>query len=313
MKKRIITALVIAFILIPLLLVKALFPLLQWVIILFCVVATIEMINMCEKKRKIPLPIKIIIIISTVLIYIGIVNEDPSCTNSVITLMMQKIDFKLSIITTLTIACATIFACQVFIEDFNAADVGYSLMIVFYVALGFSSITILLFNGMRFVVYLVTICVFTDIFALVFGLKFGKRKLCPHISPKKTVEGAIGGTICGTLAGSFFTIFYNQFGHFFVANGEPIKFFDNVIDYNSMPKVALIFILIFLSFLLSLSSQIGDLICSRFKRTYEIKDFSQVFPGHGGILDRFDSVLFSGIVFLCFITIIRVILPVVGM
>ncbi len=311
MKKRIITGIVLALILIPLVLVKDLFPLLQWVIILFCVVATIEMLNMCDKKKKIPMGARIVVIISTILIYLGIVNEDPSCRYSIIHHVMTNSHFELSIITTLTLACASIFACQVFINDFDAADVGHCLMIVLYISLSFSSLTILLFNGMRFIVYLLIICIFTDIFALVFGMKFGKHKMCPTISPKKTWEGAIGGTICGTLLGSLFSIFYDQFGHFFVSNGEPIQFFYGVFDYNALHPAVMALILIMVSLLISFSSQVGDLVCSRFKRTFEIKDFSQVFPGHGGILDRFDSALFASIVFLCFITIIRVVFPVI--
>ena len=311
MKKRIVTGLVMLVILLQLLVVKALFPLLQVVIALLCVVATFEMIHMCEKKKKIAIPVKIIIAVTTMLIYLGIVGEDPSCDRSLISQMLDKIDYKLSLITTLTLSCALIFACQIFVKDFDASDVGYALMIVLYVALGFSSITILLFNGMRFIVYLVIICFGTDIFAYVFGMNFGKHKMCPTISPKKSWEGAIGGTIMGTLCGSLFAIFYENFGHFFVSNSEPIKFFTGVFDVEALPKYVGGFILIILSLTISVFSQIGDLVCSKFKRTYEINVFSQVFPGHGGVLDRFDSVLFAGIIFLCFITIIRVAMPLV--
>ena len=210
-------------------------------------------------------------------------------------------------------SCAAIFACQVFAKDFNADDVGHALMIVLYVALGFSSLTILLFNGMRFIVYLVMISFGTDIFAYVFGMNFGKHKMCPTISPKKSWDGAIGGTIMGTLCGSLFAILYPHFGHLFVSNGESIKFFEGVFDINALSPVVGVLIIIFLSLTISIFSQVGDLVCSKFKRTYEIKDFSQVFPGHGGVLDRFDSVIFGGIVFLCFITIFRVAMPLVMM
>lgn len=313
MKKRIITGAILAFILIPLLLIKELLPLLQVVIILLSVVATMEMIHMCDKKKKIPTAARVIVILSTILIYFGIVNEDPACTQSFITKALSNIDFKIPIISTLTLSCAAIFACQVFVDDFDATDVGRCLMITLFVSLSFSSLTILIFNGKRFLVYLMAICIFTDIFALVFGLRFGKHKLCPTISPKKTWEGAIGGTICGTLAGSLFAIFYESFGHYFVNDGEPIKFFFGVFNYDKMHPALMVILLILLSMVISICSQVGDLICSRFKRTFDIKDFSQVFPGHGGVLDRFDSVLFASIVFLCFITIIRVALPLMGM
>ena len=226
-------------------------------------------------------------------------------------MFFEKIGFKLGLLATLAIACASIFTCQIFDKDFNADDVGHALMIVLYVALGFSSLTVLLFNGMRFIVYLVMICFGTDIFAYVFGMNFGKHKMCPTISPKKSWEGAIGGTIMGTLLGSLFAIFYEYFGHLFVTNGEPIKFFDGVFDMGVLNPVLGVVIVIVLSLSISIFSQIGDLIASKFKRTYEIKDFSQVFPGHGGVLDRFDSLIFGGIVFLCFITIFRMAMPLV--
>ena len=138
MKKRIVTGLVLGIILIPLLLVEALFPLLQCVITLFCVVATMEMIHMVEKNKPMKRSVKIIIVISA-LIYFGIVNEDPACKNSLISFVMSRFDFKLSMLTTLTLVCALIFACQIFVEDFDAADVGRCFMIILYISLGFSS------------------------------------------------------------------------------------------------------------------------------------------------------------------------------
>ena len=87
--------------------------------------------------------------------------------------------------------------------------------------------------------------------------------------------------------------------------------FEGIFDYEAMGPAGVVFAILLLSFILSISSQIGDLICSKFKRTYDIKDFSQVIPGHGGILDRFDSVLFASNVFLSFITICRILLPLI--
>lgn len=306
MKKRIITGILLAIILVPLLLIDSLKPLLQCVIGLFCVVATVEMIHMSEKTKPMKLGVKIIVIISTMLIYLGIVNEDPACRNSIITHVMSQFSFKLSILTVLTLVCALIFSCQIFVKDFDATDVGRCFMIILYISLGFSSITILLFNGMRFIIYMILITICTDIFALVFGMLFGKHKLCPTISPKKTWEGAIGGTVVATIIGSLFAGLYHLFGHYFVINGTPIQFFKGVFDVERVSTIGLVFFIIFLTIVLSISSQIGDLICSKFKRTYGIKDFSQVFPGHGGVLDRFDSTLFASIVFLCFITIVRI-------
>lgn len=312
MKKRIVTGLVLGIILIPLLLVEALFPLLQCVITLFCVVATMEMIHMVEKNKPMKRSVKIIIVISALLIYFGIVNEDPACKNSLISFVMSRFDFKLSMLTTLTLVCALIFACQIFVEDFDAADVGRCFMIILYISLGFSSITILLFSGLRFIIYMILIACCTDIFALVFGINFGKHKLCPKISSKKTWEGAIGGTAVAAIVGALFALFYDKFGHYFVIGATPIRFFEGVFDVDKMPAAVLVIFTIVLTILISIASQCGDLICSKFKRTYGIKDFSQVFPGHGGILDRFDSTLFASIVFLCLISIVRILFALPG-
>lgn len=106
----------------------------------------------------------------------------------------------------------------------------------------------------------------TDIMAYFSGYLFGKNKLCPKISPKKTVEGAIGGAI-----GSI--IFCGLFGYIFVNE--------------------LFFHCIIIGFIGSVAAQFGDLTASIFKRKMGIKDYGNLIPGHGGILDRFDSVLFT--------------------
>lgn len=102
------------------------------------------------------------------------------------------------------------------------------------------------------------------------GVYFGKRKLCPSISPHKTVEGAIGGIIVGTLSalliGLIFKLIYGQV----------------TIYYGVMVLVA---------FINSIISIFGDLTFSIIKRSCKIKDFGSIMPGHGGLLDRFDSVL----------------------
>lgn len=108
-----------------------------------------------------------------------------------------------------------------------------------------------------------------DTFAYFVGMLFGKHKLIPEISPKKTVEGSIGGivfTICG------FALYGLIVNSFFGAELSYIK-------------------LCILGAVLSIVSQIGDLIASCIKRKYEIKDYGFIFPGHGGVLDRFDSVM----------------------
>ena len=118
-------------------------------------------------------------------------------------------------------------------------------------------------------IWLIFIIAFgTDIFAYFTGMLIGKHKLCPTLSPKKTIEGAVGGMV-GAMVFSVF------FGHFFLEAGHALN---------------IRFVL--MALLGSVIAQLGDLSASAFKRQMGIKDYGKLIPGHGGILDRFDSVLF---------------------
>ncbi len=112
----------------------------------------------------------------------------------------------------------------------------------------------------------------TDIFAYFVGSKFGKHKLCPKISPKKSIEGAIGGVAGAVLLNVLLLLVFK-------------KCFDGGAGFT-YPVV------IVLSVILSIVSMFGDLAASTIKRNFGIKDFGKLLPGHGGIMDRFDSALF---------------------
>lgn len=123
----------------------------------------------------------------------------------------------------------------------------------------------------------------TDTFAYFTGMLFGKHKLIPDVSPKKTVEGAIGGVVFCTLSFVGFGLLYNSLW-------AP--------EVGSQPAI---WIMVVMGVLVSIVSQIGDLSLSLLKRKYGIKDFGKIFPGHGGVMDRFDSVLAVSIMLLvCF-------------
>jgi phosphatidate cytidylyltransferase len=111
----------------------------------------------------------------------------------------------------------------------------------------------------------------SDVFALLFGLKFGRSKLCPEISPNKTVEGSIAGLVMGTVTVVVFGFILQRYYGFMV-------------NYLRLVLYGLAG---------AFSGQIGDLSMSFVKRQFHIKDFGKIIPGHGGILDRFDSVLFA--------------------
>ena len=115
--------------------------------------------------------------------------------------------------------------------------------------------------------YLLLITILTDTFAYFGGKLFGTTKLLERISPNKTVEGSVIGLLVSTTVASIFYLFI-------INPGENIG------------------IIILISFILSAIGQIGDLIFSAVKREFDIKDYSNLIPGHGGMFDRFDSIAF---------------------
>ncbi len=124
-------------------------------------------------------------------------------------------------------------------------------------------------------IFMVPLC--TDTFAYFSGYFFGKHKLAPKISPKKTIEGSIGGTFMTVLCVFLFVWIFDV---------EMI---------GDIPTTW--YYLITVTVLLSILAQIGDLLMSYIKRQYNVKDFANLFPGHGGIMDRFDSVVFVALWF----------------
>lgn len=127
-------------------------------------------------------------------------------------------------------------------------------------------------HGIFFILFAAFGAWMTDVFAFFAGSFLGKHKLCPKISPKKTVEGAIGGVLGCVLASLIlYAVFVNA-----------------VWKTESANYIAVALMSVFLSFI----SMCGDLTASVIKRNFEIKDFGKLIPGHGGVLDRFDSIIF---------------------
>ena len=117
------------------------------------------------------------------------------------------------------------------------------------------------------------------------GLLWGKKKLIPAISPKKTVAGSIGSVVGSTVA----VTIYGLILHYTNAMAHPVSVLHFAV----------------LGLLMGVSSQIGDLSASAIKRYCGIKDFGKLIPGHGGILDRFDSMLFNLPIVYCYIQLLR--------
>lgn len=121
-----------------------------------------------------------------------------------------------------------------------------------------------------------------DVFALIAGLSFGKHKLAPELSPKKTIEGSIGGLIASTL----FSMAAPAIVRFLLGWNPAL-----LVGIENLPPVWTLGIL---GLVAGALSQIGDLTASMIKRHCGVKDFGKLLPGHGGIMDRMDGVLFCG-------------------
>ena len=124
-------------------------------------------------------------------------------------------------------------------------------------------------SGKLFIWFVIVTSWGTDIFAYIFGMRFGRIRLS-HVSPKKSVEGCVGGTLAAVVLSILLALVFN-------------KFFGTEFSFIIIGAVALV---------LSLVGQLGDFSASAIKRFFGVKDFSNLFPGHGGMIDRIDSVMF---------------------
>lgn len=183
---------------------------------------------------------------------------------SCIGFLMNSLGIKWAKVSNIFIFAAILLLIYYFVKrDVRFTDIGITFFGIFYIPFLFQHL-VYLSTGVN--IGLVFIIAWgTDTFAYVFGMLFGKHKLCPKLSPKKTVEGSIGG-IVGAVGLTYLFVRYLE--------AEPYWIF------------------ILIACIGSIVAQIGDLTASKIKRITGIKDFGFIMPGHGGVLDRFDSILF---------------------
>lgn len=203
-----------------------------------------------------------------------------------------NINYTINILLLLVLGLSIIlFIICLFVSSLNITDAFFYIGCILYGGLPFglmACVRMLFGTGISavgIIVYMYMLCcsMLTDLFAYEVGIRIGKHKLAPVLSPKKSWEGAIGGTIIAGILCSGLLI-----------AGELI------FDFNllGISNLAInIIVIVLLSFTLSIVSQIGDLLASKLKREYDIKDFGFIFPGHGGVMDRFDSAILTTIVF----------------
>ncbi|MPQ42406.1 phosphatidate cytidylyltransferase [Clostridium tarantellae] len=182
------------------------------------------------------------------------------------------------IIATFILLCVPIINLK-----YNFIDVSITLLGFIYVGVFFSFIYLVNSKyGGQYLVWLIFLSSwFCDTMAYYAGRLFGKHKLCPKVSPKKTIEGSLGGVLGSTLACVIFGIILSKY--------YPIVSISNYLV---------------IGILCGVFCQLGDLVASSIKRYVGIKDYSNLIPGHGGILDRFDSILFAAVVVYFYLTFI---------
>jgi phosphatidate cytidylyltransferase len=151
-------------------------------------------------------------------------------------------------------------------NKFTFDDAAFLMLAMIYVGMGFYYLIETRSAGLNYIIFVLFVIWATDTGAYFVGRSMGKRKLWPEISPNKTIEGALGGVLGACIVGVVFQLVH------------PFEY--------SMIIVILVTVIV------SLIGQLGDLVESAFKRHYNVKDSGNILPGHGGILDRLDSLLF---------------------
>ena len=217
-----------------------------------------EMLKVRQKEKKIDLSVRIITLISYLCIVLSAWNKTSF-----------NIDYRLFLL--------NLFVCFLPLivfntKDYDAEDALVLFAVTTFLGIAFNYLIVIRNIDILYLVYVMLATFMSDTFAHFFGTRIGKYKLAPQISPNKTVEGMIGGIVFGTfISGMFFLTFINNSANTF-----------------------LVFVI---SLALSLVAEFGDLVFSSIKRKYGVKDYGNIMPGHGGVLDRLDSLFFALLAF----------------
>lgn len=262
MKTRVITGIVLAAFFVPPFIVGSWY--LMAILLLLSVIATYELFKMYTVERPLPKVVLVSELLMSALMYWSV---------SGYFFFNYALEWAFMGVAVVLIVGSLL---MVFIDEFDGHVIGDMLMSVLYPSIAFGAIYGLRELSVHNIGFLFVITISTDIFAYAVGIKYGKHRLAVKISPKKSIEGSIGGAAFAVL----FTMLY-------------LWAFDvtsiGAINLNWWNGILLILVI-------SSLGQIGDLVASKMKRSVGVKDFSNLFPGHGGVMDRFDSVLFAGLI-----------------
>lgn len=158
-------------------------------------------------------------------------------------------------------------------KSFNFIDASVLMFGALYVGFGFRFLITMRDMGLATLMYQLLVIWSTDTGAYFTGRFFGKTPLAPEVSPNKTVEGSIGGVLLALIVSSVYIHFFN-------------------------PTVGQVNHIWLLTIIMSIVGQYGDLVESAYKRHFGVKDSGNLIPGHGGVLDRFDSMIFASFTFM---------------
>lgn len=201
------------------------------------------------------------------------------CYLSISILILNGVFFKFNTLFTLIFPILSIITPIIFYNDnkkYNMEDSLYLIGITFFLGIAFNIIVYLREIDIALCLYIFLVACLTDTYAYIGGSLIGRHKLT-EISPKKTIEGSILGSFMGTILAGIYYL--------------------TVIDANNIFKVLL------MTFILTVLSEFGDLVFSSIKRHFKIKDYSNIIPGHGGMLDRFDSIIYVALSYVLVLTI----------
>ncbi len=254
---RVISAAVMLAIFIPCLFLSHTF-LFDAVITLLCIMACFEMLRCIKFNKTWGVAIPSLLLSAFV----------PLCVRSINT----GVSLSEFILLVFVVFLFLILGIAVFSHGkYKVQDVSTAFVLIFYIIFGFSSILAIrdADNGQYLFLMIFLSAWIPDTGAYFTGVLFGKHKLIPDVSPKKTVEGAIGGLAFGIIAFVVFGIIMQNL-------------YDLTPNYILLGCMGLV---------LAIVSMCGDLIASLVKRQYDLKDYSKLIPGHGGIMDRFDSII----------------------
>ncbi len=265
MKQRIFSAIVVLAIFIPILIIGGV--LFKLFVLIVALLGLKELLDIKEKKDVIPLTMKILTF--GLFTYLVISMSD---TNNLFYLLDYR---SISLILLILLLPIIIYNDN---KVYNINDAMFLVGAIFFLGISFNLFILLREYSLVYIIYLFVITTMTDTYAYIAGNLIGHHKLIEKISPNKTWEGVIIGTVFGVLISSVF---------YYIAISDDIN----------------VFYLVLSTTLLSLIGQFGDLVFSSIKRLYNKKDFSNIMPGHGGVLDRLDSFIFValGYVLLMFI------------